>query len=118
MAKQTPDPEREQDVAAPHSTLRASSEARLPGALTGRRLSDYDLGKLLGVGGMADVYWAYDRVLMRDVAVKVLSSTLVGNADYVARFRAEARRVAALRHPHLVPVYHAGEEIVDGKRFL
>jgi len=118
MAKQMPDPEREQDVAAPHSTLRASPKARLPGGLTGRRLGDYDLGKLVGVGGMADVYWAYDRVLMRDVAVKVLSSTLVGDDDYVDRFRAEARRVAALRHPHLVPVYHAGEEIVDGQRFL
>jgi serine/threonine protein kinase len=67
---------------------------------------------------MAEVYWAYDRVLMRDVAVKVLASSLAVDDTFVDRFRAEARRVAALRHPHLVPVYHAGEDSVNGQRVL
>jgi serine/threonine protein kinase len=118
MAKQTPLPEQGQDVADPQSALHASQNSRHPGGLTGRRLGDYDLGELLGAGGMADVYRAYDRILMRDVAVKVLSSSLTEDGDYVDRFRAEARRVAGLSHPHLVPVYHAGEENVDGRRFL
>lgn len=121
MPEHTPPPEPGHYIAAPHSTKRAPHEphkARNPHGLTGRHLGDYDLGKLLGVGGMAEVYWAYDRILMRDVAVKVLSSSLSEDGNYVDRFRAEARRVAALRHPHLVPVYHAGEEELDGQRYL
>jgi eukaryotic-like serine/threonine-protein kinase len=121
MPEHTPPPDPGHDIAAPHSILRVPHEvyeARHPHGLTGRRLGGYDLGKLIGVGGMAEVYWAYDRMLMRDVAVKVLSRSLAEDDDYVDRFRAEARRVAALRHPHLVPVYHAGEEVVDGRRFL
>jgi serine/threonine-protein kinase len=118
MVKDTPSPEQGHDFATSQSTPHALHTARRLGSLTGRRLGDYDLGALLGAGGMADVYWAYDRILMRDVAVKVLSSSLSEDGGYVDRFRAEARRVAALRHPHLVPVYHAGEDSVDGRRFL
>lgn len=118
MARDTPPPEQGQDVASPQLAPQVPHETRRPNGLTGRRLGDYDLGTLLGVGGMADVYWAYDRILMRDVAVKVLSSSLTEDGTYVDRFRAEARRVAALRHPHLVPVYHAGEDNVDGQRCL
>lgn len=122
MARQTPPPEKGQDVAPPQFARRLSSEPpqETPHrhALTGQSLGEYDLGKLVGVGGMAEVYWAYDRILMRDVAVKVLSSSLAADSTYVDRFRAEARRVAALRHPHLVPVYHAGEVSVNGQRYL
>lgn len=125
MTMQTPPPEQGQGVSlpkfAPHVSPAPRHEAQArphPHALTGQRLGDYDLGKCLGVGGMAEVYWAYDRILMRDVAVKVLSSSLAEDSTYVDRFRAEARRVAALRHPHLVPVYHAGEDSVNGRRFL
>jgi serine/threonine protein kinase len=67
---------------------------------------------------MADVYRAYDLVLMREVAVKLLSSPLADDPAFVDRFRTEARRVAALSHPHLVPVYHAGEEKLDGTHML
>ncbi len=122
MTKQTPPPEQGQGVAPPQFGRLLSSErpqeTQHPHALTGQRLGDYDLGTLIGVGGMADVYWAYDRILMRDVAVKVLSSSLAEDGTYVDRFRAEARRVAALRHPHLVPVYHAGEDSVNGRSYL
>jgi serine/threonine-protein kinase len=59
---------------------------------------------------MAEVYRAYDEQLNRAVAVKVLPPALATDADYVRRFRQEARRVAALRHPHIVPVYHYGED--------
>jgi eukaryotic-like serine/threonine-protein kinase len=87
-------------------------------SLTGKRLGDYHLGKLVGQGGMADVYWAYDAPLRRDVAVKVLASALAQDSDYVDRFREEARRIAAFSHPHVVAVYHAGEETLEGQRRL
>jgi len=80
------------------------------GGLTGQRLGDYELTALLGAGGMAEVYRGLDVGLGRAVAVKVLPASLAGDPGYVARFRAEARRVAALDHPHIVPVYHYGEE--------
>ena len=88
------------------------------GALTGRRLGDYELRDLLGVGGMAEVYRAFDAGLERDVAVKVLSGPLATDAGYVRRFRDEARRVAALSHPHIVPIYAFGEEPERGLLYL
>jgi eukaryotic-like serine/threonine-protein kinase len=88
------------------------------GALCGERLGSYQLGELLGVGGMAEVYRALDLLLDREVAVKVLAAHLADNAEYVERFRAEAHRVGSLSHPHLVPIYHAGEAEVQGRRLL
>lgn len=88
------------------------------GSLSGARLGDYQMGTLLGVGGMAEVYRAKDLVLQREVAIKVLATQLADDADSVKRFRAEARRVGGISHPHLVPVYYAGEAEVRGKRLL
>jgi Protein kinase domain len=88
------------------------------GALTGMRLGDYELRDMLGVGGMAEVYRAFDPGLERDVAVKVLSGPLASDAGYVRRFRDEARRVAALSHPHIVPIYAFGEEPERGLLYL
>ena len=80
------------------------------GALTGRTLGGYQINSLLGVGGMAEVYRARDEALGRDVAVKVLPQALARDPGYVQRFRDEARRVAALDHPHIVPVYQFNGE--------
>lgn len=80
------------------------------GAMVGQRLGDYELRQLIGIGGMAEVYRGYDVVLQREVAVKVLAGSLASDHSYVERFRTEARRVAALNHPNVVPVYAAGEE--------
>jgi serine/threonine protein kinase len=88
------------------------------GALCGERLGSYQLGELLGVGGMAEVYRAEDLLLQREVAVKVLAAHLADNAEYAERFRAEAHRVGSLSHPHLVPIYNAGEAEVQGRRLL
>ncbi|MEO7000677.1 MAG: serine/threonine-protein kinase [Ktedonobacterales bacterium] len=85
-------------------------------SLTGRSLDVYSLGELLGKGGMAEVYRALDRTLQREVAVKVLPASLASDPGYVQRFRDEARQVAALNQPHIVPVYHFGEE--QGLLFL
>jgi len=84
--------------------------------LTGRSLDVYSLGELLGKGGMAEVYRALDRTLQREVAVKVLPASLANDPGYVQRFRDEARQVAALNQPHIVPVYTFGEE--QGLLFL
>jgi serine/threonine-protein kinase len=78
--------------------------------LIGHSLGEYMLRSVLGVGGMAAVYRALDRRLEREVAVKVLPASWVADADYVQRFREEAKRVAALHHPHIVPIYAFGEE--------
>ncbi len=80
------------------------------GGLKGKQLGDFQLLGLLGAGGMAEVYRGFDVKLKRQVAVKVLPAALSGDANYVQRFRTEAQRVAALNHPHIVPVYHFGEE--------
>jgi serine/threonine-protein kinase len=80
------------------------------GSLTGKQLGDFQLQGLLGAGGMAEVYRGFDVKLKRTVAVKVLPATLASDPNYVQRFRTEAQRVAALNHPHIVPVYHFGEE--------
>ena len=99
-------------------TLNERVSRRRTGLLSGERVGDYQLGELLGVGGMAEVYQAEDLVLQRRVAVKVLAAHLADDPEYADRFRAEARRVGALSHPHLVPVYQAGEAEVRGKRLL
>jgi serine/threonine protein kinase len=79
-------------------------------SLVGKQLGDFQLQGLLGTGGMAEVYRGFDVKLKRQVAVKVLPASMSGDAGYVQRFRTEAQRVAALNHPHIVPVYHFGEE--------
>ncbi|HLY29447.1 MAG TPA: serine/threonine-protein kinase, partial [Ktedonobacterales bacterium] len=84
--------------------------------LIGRTLDVYVLRSLLGAGGMAEVYRAFETPLGREVAVKVLPETLARDPGYVERFRNEAKQVAALNHPHITPVYHYGEE--QGLLFL
>jgi eukaryotic-like serine/threonine-protein kinase len=77
--------------------------------LEGRILDGrYQLGSLLGAGGMASVYLATDRVLQRQVAVKVLRPSDVQDAVFVERFRREARAAARLSHPNIVAVFDSG----------
>src|SRR5262245_15698402 len=74
----------------------------------------YELGELLGIGGMAVVRLATDVRLDRRVAVKMLRGELAESTAFQARFRREARAAAALDHPCIVSVYDAGEDTVDG----
>ncbi len=69
----------------------------------------YELGEVVGHGGMAVVHRAHDRVLDRPVAVKLLRRG-AASGRVVERFRAEARRAGALAHPNTVPVYDSGED--------
>jgi eukaryotic-like serine/threonine-protein kinase len=79
--------------------------------LEGRSLGGrYQLGSLLGVGGMARVYVASDRVLERPVAVKVLSPPYAQDPVFVERFRREARAAARLSHPNIVAVFDSGAD--------
>ncbi|MGB2567315.1 serine/threonine-protein kinase [Micromonospora citrea] len=73
----------------------------------------YRLDERVATGGMGDVWRATDLVLGRQVAVKVLLPALVSDPDFIARFRAEARIMAALRHPGIVQVFDCGEDRLD-----
>ncbi|AXK46118.1 Stk1 family PASTA domain-containing Ser/Thr kinase [Brachybacterium saurashtrense] len=70
----------------------------------------YRLGKILGTGGMAEVFLAEDTRLHRTVAVKVLRADLARDANFQERFRREAHSAASLNHPSIVAVYDTGEE--------
>jgi tRNA A-37 threonylcarbamoyl transferase component Bud32 len=76
-------------------------------SLQGQNLGKYRILEPLGRGGMARVYRAYHPQLDRYVAVKVLRSDLVEEEEFLARFKREARAVAALRHPNIVQVFDA-----------
>jgi serine/threonine-protein kinase len=77
----------------------------------GKTLVDdrYELRALAGSGGMADVFLAYDRILDRDVALKLLKDRYAEDEDFVERFRREAKSAAALSSPFIVPVFDRGE---------
>ncbi|KRV47344.1 serine/threonine protein kinase [Wenjunlia vitaminophila] len=80
-----------------------------------RRLGGrYELGAVLGRGGMAEVYLAHDTRLGRTVAVKTLRADLARDPSFQARFRREAQSAASLNHPAIVAVYDTGEDYVDG----
>lgn len=75
----------------------------------------YELGGLIGRGGMADVYRGLDTRLGRTVAVKLLRPDLARDPQFQARFKREAQAVAALNHPSIVAIYDTGEHLVhDG----
>lgn len=78
--------------------------------LSGKTLGQYQLQALLGVGGMGAVYRAYQISLNRIVAIKVLPSVLGANPDFAMRFRREAQTIAALQHPHIIPIHDYGTE--------
>ena len=77
----------------------------------GTLLSDrYRLDAQVGTGGMSTVYRAFDTVLERSVAIKLMHRPLASHSDQLERFRREARAVAQLNHPHIVGVIDAGED--------
>lgn len=79
--------------------------------LEGRALDRYELRHIIGKGGMASVYEAYDPSFQRLVAIKVFRRD---EGDMLRRFMREARVMASLNHPHLVHIYDSGEAQIDG----
>src|ERR1700736_5728144 len=77
------------------------------GTLLGGR---YRLDAQVGHGGMSTVYRAFDVVLERPVAIKLMHREIAADSDQLERFRREARSVAQLNHPHIVTVIDAGED--------
>src|ERR1700735_1535118 len=90
--------------------LRGVAPTRDPARTSPQHLSDrYELGEILGFGGMSEVHLARDVRLHRDVAVKVLRADLARDPSFYLRFRREAQNAAALNHPAIVAVYDTGE---------
>jgi hypothetical protein len=84
--------------------------------LTGAELAGYRIEAVAGRGGMGVVYRAWHLGLERPVALKVISPGLASQDEFRARFRRESRLAAALDHPHVLPIYEAGES--DGVLFI
>ena len=82
----------------------------------GTRFGPYELQSLIGVGGMGEVYRAYDTVKERMVAVKVLRAEMAADASYQERFRRESRVAARLQEPHVIPVHDFGD--IDGTLYI
>ena len=79
--------------------------------MKGQMINDrYQIIKTIGEGGMANVYLAYDTILDRDVAVKVLRGDLATDEKFVRRFQREALSASSLSHPNIVEVYDVGED--------
>ena len=83
----------------------------------GQKINDrYEVKKLIGEGGMANVYLGYDTILERDVAIKVLRGDLADDEKFVRRFRREAQNASLLSHPNIVQIYDVGED--DGNFYI
>ncbi|MGW2829441.1 serine/threonine-protein kinase [Streptomyces sp. NPDC001286] len=87
-----------------------------PSELVGRQVAAYRIEREIGRGGMAVVYRALDLRLERTVALKLLAPELARNDTFRLRFTHESRAAAAIDHPHIVPVYEAGE--TDGVLYI
>ncbi len=82
----------------------------------GTRFGPYELQQLIGVGGMGEVYRAYDTVRERMVAVKLLRAEMAADKSYQERFRRESRVAARLQEPHVIPVHDFGD--IDGTLYI
>ena len=84
--------------------------------MTPRQVGSYRIDRLLGVGGMGEVYLAYDTDRDRYVALKLLPEALSGDEEYLRRFQRESHIAARLREPHVIPIHDYGE--IDGQLFI
>jgi serine/threonine-protein kinase len=101
----------DQDDPAPERP-EANDVSTAPRVLGGR----YEVGELIGRGGMADVHLGHDTRLGRQVAIKMLRSDLARDANFLMRFRREAQSAAGLNHPAIVAIFDSGEDdsVVEG----
>ena len=85
-------------------------------ASIGDNIGPYEIDRQIGSGGMATVYLAYQRKLDRHVAIKIMHTNFTSDKQFLSRFEREARIVARLDHPNIVPIYDYDE--LDGRPFL
>ncbi len=100
-------------IAEVHRGMAEGAQATVIGmedSLMGQTLGAYRLVERLGQGGMATVYKGYEAALDRYVAVKVLPQFFASDPSFAQRFRREAKAVAQLNHPNIIPIYSYGEE--------
>src|SRR4051794_36020400 len=102
----------------PDSTVGESADwpSRPARDLSGQTLGDFHVERMLGQGGMGEVYLASQVSLDRPVALKVLKPEWTSNPTYMARFEAEAWAAAKLNHPNIVHIYTLGN--LAGTRFI
>lgn len=86
------------------------------GTRVGTQFGPYELQSLIGVGGMGEVYRAYDTVRERLVAIKVLRTEVAADQSFQQRFRRESRVAARLQEPHVIPVHDFGD--IDGVLYI
>ncbi len=95
----------------------ATAHSFHPCLTTGEVIAErYELVELVGTGGMSSVYKAHDRLLERNVALKILHPHYGDDEEYVERFRREARSVAQMSHPNIVTVIDRGED--EGQQYI
>src|ERR1051326_1116397 len=91
---------------------------------SGTKLGPYEIGPLLGAGGMGEVHRARDNRLARDIALKILPESFARDPDRLRRFKQETHAVASLNHPNILAVYDGGDyngspylvtELLDGR---
>ena len=85
-------------------------------SLAGKQVGTYKIEKLLGSGGMGEVYLAHETKLNRRVALKILPPQFVADEERASRFEREAQALSALNHPNLITIYEVG--VIDGLHFI
>jgi serine/threonine protein kinase len=105
-----------QQTPAPELLPSPAPKSERKNSLIGQMLGQYHIVEQIGVGGMATVYKAYQASMDRYVAVKVLPHNLAQITQFTERFEREAKAIARLEHPHILPAYDFGEE--DGITFI
>lgn len=103
-------------IDSPALEVAAQIFAHEQGAITGRKLGNYQILSQLGAGGMGEVYLAEDTRLKRKVALKVLPAAFTQNAERVRRFEREAQAASALNHPNILTIHDFGQTDTAGGR--
>jgi serine/threonine protein kinase/WD40 repeat protein len=85
-------------------------------AYAGKKIANYRIERLIGAGGMGEVYLAFDEKLKRKVALKILPAEFGSNDERVKRFEMEARAISSLNHPGIVTIYDVGN--FDGVNYI
>src|SRR5688572_2458380 len=96
-----------------NSTFRWATDVTIP---SGTKLGRYEIRSQLGVGGMGEVYLAWDTKLDRNIAMKILPAEVAADRGRMSRFVQEAKAASALNHPNILTIYEIDE--ADSVHFI